>query len=528
MLLSVKNLSVSFGDKAVVSGVSFDVYQGRTLAIVGESGSGKSVTAFSVLGLLPYPVAHHPSGSVTYFQNEESIELLNKPDSYLRRFRGADIGMIFQEPLSALNPLHTIEQQISEPLSIHTNLSAQGIKDRVIELLHMVEFKDGIERLKSYPHQLSGGQRQRVMIAMALACKPKILIADEPTTALDVTIQAGIIELLAKLIKTQDMGLILISHDLHMVKKLADDVCVMHNGKLVETGLCSKVLVDPDHSYTRSLLDAEPKGTPKPLKDNAPIILKGDQIRVEYERKKILSFSPLAPFVAVDNIDVSLKEGETLGIVGESGSGKTTLAFALLHLIESTGPIHFFCTDLRALKKKEMRHKRAQMQVIFQDPFGALNPRLSVREIVGEGLIVHEPTLSQEDQQKRIEAILSEVHLDADVLNRYPHEFSGGQRQRISIARSLILNPKLLALDEPTSALDRSVQSEIINLLRSLQAKHNLSYLFISHDLSVVRAMSHRIMVMKDGKIVEQGLTDAIINNPQTAYTKNLISAAFS
>lgn len=530
-LLTVSDLSIGFNadglKKSVVQNISFDVYKGKTIALVGESGSGKSITALSILGLLPYPVAYHSSGSIKYHNAEGSHELLNLGENKLQKFRGNEIAMVFQEPLSALNPLHTIEQQISETLHIHTNMNQSQINDRVKELLDMVEFKDGYSRLKSYPHELSGGQRQRVMIAMALACEPKILIADEPTTALDVTIQKGIINLIKRLSKTQDMGIILISHDLHMVNKLADDVCVMQKGSFVETGPVRNVLKNPQHPYAQKLIASVPSGKPSPIKDDAPIILKTDSLSVEYQERKILSFKKAPPFLAVNNVALSLKQGETLGIVGESGSGKTTLAFALLNLLQSKGTITFNDINIKNLAKKEMLNLRKSMQVIFQDPFGALNPRFSIRDIIGEGLAVHESHLSQEEQTQKIVDILKEVDLDPQVMDRYPHEFSGGQRQRISIARSVILQPKLLALDEPTSALDRSVQSGIIALLRNLQKKHTLSYLFISHDLSVVRAMSHRIIVMKNGEVVEHGTTENIMETPQHPYTKKLINAAF-
>ena len=474
-LLTVSDLSIGFtadgAQKQVVHNVSFDVFKGKTIALVGESGSGKSITALSILGLLPYPVAYHSSGSIKYHTADSSHELLNLGEKKLQKFRGKEIAMVFQEPLSALNPLHTIEQQISETLHIHTDMNQSQINERVKELLDMVEFKDGYSRLKSYPHELSGGQRQRVMIAMALACEPKILIADEPTTALDVTIQKGIINLIKRLSKTQDMGIILISHDLHMVNKLADDVCVMQKGIFVETGPVSRVLKKPEHPYSQKLIASIPSGKPSPIQDNAPVLLNTDSLSVEYPRKKLFSFKKIPPFTAVDKVALSLKQGETLGVVGESGSGKTTLAFALLNLLQSKGTINFDGINIKDLAKKEMRNIRKSMQVIFQDPFGALNPRFSIRDIIGEGLSVHESHLSQQEQTQKIINILKEVDLDPQIMDRYPHEFSGGQRQRISIARSIILQPKLLALDEPTSALDRSVQSGVIDLLRNLQKK---------------------------------------------------------
>jgi microcin C transport system ATP-binding protein len=529
VLLSVKNLSIGFKnqghDACVVEDVSFNLEAGKTLALVGESGSGKSITAFSILGLLPYPVAYHPNGSISYHEDGKTFELLNQSDHFLNQFRGKKIGMVFQEPLSALNPLHTIFQQISEPLFIHEHIAKSDAVDCVIDLLEKVDFKEGKDKLNAYPHQLSGGQRQRVMIAQALACNPKILIADEPTTALDVSIQASIIDLLKSLSQERNMSILLISHDLHMVKKMADDVCVMKKGQIVEKGLVKTVFNTPQVPYTKLLIDAEPKGSPQPILKASPIILDASNISVHFGKKSL--FKKYIPFKAVDNISLTLKKGETLGIVGESGSGKTTLMLAILKLIKCEGRIVFEGDDLQDFSTKQMRSIRNNLQVIFQDPFGSLNPRLTILQIIEEGLKIHMPSMTKEEREQAVEDILHDISLPKDILTRYPHEFSGGQRQRISLARSLILKPNLLALDEPTSALDRSIQAEILDLLKNLQEKYNLSYLFISHDLSVIKALSHRIIVMKNGKIIEQGETEKILSAPQAMYTKKLLNAAF-
>lgn len=528
-LLQVHQLSVHFRSPnqapvEAVNQVSFSLDQGETLALVGESGSGKSVSALSILGLLPYPLASHPSGSILF----EGQELLNVPEATLRKFRGHDIGMIFQEPMTALNPLHTIEKQIAEPLIIHKGMTKFQAKERVIELLKLVGFPDGVHRLNAYPHQLSGGQRQRVMIAMALACEPKLLIADEPTTALDVTIQASILELISQLQKQFKMGLLLISHDLGMVAKMAQKVAVMRNGKIVEQGSTKQVLTKPKHAYTKHLIESEPKGHPAPVRPKAKQILNTQDLYVTYKGQRKSWFTRGSQDVrAVDGVSFSLAAGETIGIVGESGSGKSTLAYAVLRLIDSEGHINFCGTDLHHLSRKALRPMRQQMQIIFQDPFSSLNPRLSIGQIVAEGLEIHQKQLGKEAIEKEVKSILEEVGLPHNAHNRYPHEFSGGQRQRIAIARALILKPKLLILDEPTSALDRSIQAEMIELLRGLQERYQLAYLFISHDLKVVRAMSHRIMVMKEGKIVEDEPTEKLFTMPKKAYTKSLIQASF-
>lgn len=528
-LLEVNQLSVHFNrpqNPAIeaVKDVSFFLNQGETLALVGESGSGKSLSALSILGLLPYPMAFHPTGSILF----QGQELLNAPKTTLQKVRGHEIGMIFQEPMTALNPLHTLEKQIAEPLLIHKGMTKAQSKKRVIELLHLVGFADGANRLQAYPHQLSGGQRQRVMIAMALACEPKLLIADEPTTALDVTIQASILELIGNLQKQFQMGLLLISHDLSLVAKMAQKIAVMRQGEIVEQGLSGTVLKNPQHVYTKHLIASEPSGHPKPISASAPLLLKAKDIEVTFKGQKKSWISKGSEDVrAVDNISFTLSEGETIGIVGESGSGKSTLAYAVLRLMSSKGQILFCGTELQELSNKTLRPLRPQMQIIFQDPFSSLNPRLSVGQIVAEGLEIHQKHLSKQAIDDQVQTILQEVGLSSDTYNRYPHEFSGGQRQRIAIARALILRPKLLILDEPTSALDRSIQAEVVALLRDLQTRYKLAYLFISHDLKVVRAMSHRIIVMKGGRIVEEGVTEELFTKPQNRYTKSLIQASF-
>ncbi len=529
-LIQVNNLSVNFkqaqqAELQAVRGVSFSLDAGETLALVGESGSGKSVTALSILGLLPYPQAYHPTGSILF----QGRDVLNEKESFLRTIRGSEVGVIFQEPMTALNPLHTIEKQIAEPLLVHKNMTKEQAKSRVKELLDLVGFKEGINRLDAFPHQLSGGQRQRVMIAMALACEPKLLIADEPTTALDVTLQVGILDLIQSLQKQFNMALLLISHDLGVVGRMAERIAVMREGKIVEQGLTHDVFQNPQHSYTRHLIEAEPKGSPTPLPPESSTILEAKNLCVSFSQEKGIFFKKKIHEVkAVDHVSISIREGETVGIVGESGSGKSTLAYSLLRLQPiQQGTILFNGHSLDTLSLKEMRPLRQRLQIIFQDPFGSLNPRFSVLQIVEEGLAVHKPHMTSEERDQAVAKILEEVGLDANARHRYPHEFSGGQRQRIAIARALILNPQVMVLDEPTSALDRSIQAEVMDLLRTVQQKYGLSYLFISHDLKVVQAMSHRIIVMKDGQVVEQGEVDQIFNHPQTDYTKNLMAAAF-
>lgn len=526
-LLSIQDLSVRFSPHGapavdVVRNISFSLDQGKTLALVGESGSGKSVSALSILGLLPYPMASHPTGSIQF----EGEELLNQDEDFLRQYRGSKIGMIFQEPMTALNPLHTIESQIGESLVIHKKLTAKQVRNRVIELLELVGFADGANRLDAYPHQLSGGQRQRVMIAMALACEPKLLIADEPTTALDVTIQAGIIKLIQSLQAQFNMGLLLISHDLNMVAKIADSIAVMKQGMIVESGSAQQILHTPQHPYTQALIAAEPSGSPLTIPESE-IVLNVQNINVQFKKQAPWFWQKVPSFHAIKDVSLSLSRAETLGIVGESGSGKSTLIYSLLKLIPHTGKVVFCGQDLESLSMKQMRPLRKRLQIIFQDPFSSLNPRLSIGQIIAEGLEVHSNLTPQEIEQE-VTSILKEVGLPEESRHRYPHEFSGGQRQRIAIARALILKPEVLVLDEPTSALDRSIQAGVIDLLRKIQKKYSLSYLFISHDLKVIKAMSHRIIVMKDGQIVEQGITEQIVNHPTSDYAKKLMDAAFN
>lgn len=544
-LLSVKNLCVTFqqGDQPpvhAVKDVSFDLYPGQTLTLVGESGSGKSITALSCLGLLPASATF--SGEIIYTEKDGSpLSILQAKEKRLQTLRGKHIAMIFQEPMTALNPLHTLEKQIAEPLIIHEGLTQKQARQRVIELLQIVEFKDGENRLNAYPHQLSGGQRQRVMIAMALACNPRILIADEPTTALDVTIQAGIIKLLQKLQRDLGMALILISHDLGMVRRFstqdarAEDLyhshmAVMRHGHIVEYGKITDILSAPQHAYTKHLIESEPKGHPAPLSTDASTVLEGRNIHVTFGRKKSFWHPNDRELNAVKDVSMTLQKGETLGIVGESGSGKSTLAYALLRLLNVPVQGDILLNNIHIDEKtlpspKSVRPFRKTFQIIFQDPFSSLNPRFSASQIIGEGLKIHDPHLSSKDMQKRIEQALMDVGLDTSHYHRYPHEFSGGQRQRLAIARALILNPHVLVLDEPTSALDRSVQSDVIDLLRRLQKELSLSYLFISHDLKVVRAMSHRIMVMQHGNVVEVGDAEEIFNSPREDYTKILLNS---
>ncbi|HSO47482.1 MAG TPA: ABC transporter ATP-binding protein [Rhizobiaceae bacterium] len=527
-ILSVRDLSVAFtqGGRTTlaVDKVSFDISKGETLALVGESGSGKSVSALSILKLLPYPPASHPSGEV-YFKGEN---LLDRDERDLRRVRGNDITMIFQEPMTSLNPLHSIERQIGEILEIHRGLTGAAQRKRILELLDQVGVRDAESRLGAYPHQLSGGQRQRVMIAMALANDPELLIADEPTTALDVTVQAQILELLAKLQKERGMAMLFITHDLGIVRKISNRVCVMQAGKVVEAGPTAEIFANPQHEYTRHLLAAEPKGKPPVSNDAAPVVMEGKDVKVWFPIKRGLMRKTVGHVKAVDGISLALREGQTLGIVGESGSGKTTLGLALARLISSQGNISFAGKRIDAYSFRQMRPLRNQIQVVFQDPFGSLSPRMSVGEIVAEGLAVHEPQLTADERDARVCEALGEVGLDPQTRHRYPHEFSGGQRQRIAIARAIVLKPRFIMLDEPTSALDMSVQAQVVDLLRALQEKHRLAYLFISHDLRVVRALANEVIVMRNGKVVEQGQAVQIFEAPQTDYTKALMAAAFN
>jgi microcin C transport system ATP-binding protein len=526
-LLSVEDLSVHFrqGDKVIeaVKSVSFTLNPHETVALVGESGSGKSVTALSILQLLPYPKASHPKGHI-YFEGQD---LVGAGEKVLRTLRGNDIAMIFQEPMTSLNPLHTVERQIGEVLQIHKGLSGAIARKRCIEVLEMAGFKDGRARLQAYPHQLSGGQRQRVMIAMALACEPKILIADEPTTALDVTIQAQLLDLLKDLQRKLGMAMLLITHDLGIVRKMADRLVIMKDGQVMEEGETKAIFAHPTSPYTRHLIDSFPKGEVAPAPLEAPLILKADHLEVHFDIREGLLRRKVGDIRAVDDVSFALKEGHTLGIVGESGSGKTTLAMAILRLEKSQGTIWFHGQNIQALSRKAMRPLRREMQVVFQDPYGSLSPRMSVAQIIAEGLEIHGLGKNKEARDLQVIQALIEVGLDPEARHRYPHEFSGGQRQRIAIARAIALKPKLVVLDEPTSALDRSVQVDIIELLRRLQKSHQLAYLFISHDLAVVRALSHEVLVMKKGKIVERGSATSIFMSPQKPYTKALIKAAF-
>ena len=525
ILIDVRDLAVEFvsGElkQRVVENVNFSIKRGETLALVGESGSGKSVTAHSILRLLPYPLARHPSGSIHY----DGQDLLKLDENKLRKIRGNRIAMVFQEPMSSLNPLHCIEKQINEVLALHKGLTGKAATTRTLELLDLVGIPEPRKRLKAYPHELSGGQRQRVMIAMALANEPELLIADEPTTALDVTVQLKILELLKDLQARMGMSMLLISHDLNLVRRIAHRVCVMQRGQIVEQASCEQLFHAPQHSYTQELLGAEPSGKPVDLPAGEPL-LEVDDLRVWFPIKKGLLRRTVDYVKAVDGIDFSLPRGQTLGIVGESGSGKSTLGLAILRLLGSRGAIRFQGQALEGLSQHEVRPLRRQMQVVFQDPFGSLSPRMTVSMIVGEGLRIHRMGTAAEQEQAIIEALL-EVGLDPETRHRYPHEFSGGQRQRIAIARALVLKPALILLDEPTSALDRTVQRQVVELLRTLQAKYNLTYLFISHDLAVVRALSHHLIVVKEGQVVEQGPADAIFAAPQHIYTQQLLEAAF-
>ncbi len=526
-LLSIDDLSVDFraGDTVThaVKNVSFDIKKGQTLALVGESGSGKTVTALSILQLLPYPSAEHPSGAI-HFQGENLLAL---PENGLRDVRGNKISMIFQEPMTSLNPLHTIEQQIAEVLRIHKGLSGKKCRARVIDLLTKVGIEDPEGRLPSYPHQLSGGQRQRVMIAMALATEPDLVIAAAPTTALDVTIQAQILELLLKLKSESDMAMLLITHDLGIVRKMADHVCVMKDGEIVERGPTKDIFDHPKHAYTKHLIESEPKGSPPAANPNAKVILKAEDLKVWFPIKRGFLRRTVGHIKAVDGIDLEVKAGQTLAVVGESGSGKTTLGLALLRLISSEGPIVYLGDRIDGFDSKRMRPYRRDLQIVFQDPYGSLSPRMSIGQIIEEGFTIQNPGSTRTERNERVASALKEVGLDASFAHRYPHEFSGGQRQRIAIARALVLEPKFLILDEPTSALDVSVQAQIVDLLRDLQRRHKLAYLFISHDLKVVRALANSIIVLRHGKVVEQGTARSVFSKPKTDYTKALLAAAF-
>jgi len=527
-LLQIEDLSVSFQQEdgppvEALKHVSMSVRKGETLAIVGESGSGKSITALSTVRLLPYPAAFHPSGRILF----HGRDLLTASDREMRGLRGNDIAMVFQEPMTSLNPLHQVGRQVSEVLRVHKGMSETASAKRTLELLSAVGIPDPQTRIKSYPHQLSGGQRQRVMIAMALANEPELLIADEPTTALDVTVAAQILELLKDLQNRLGMAMLFITHDLNTVRRIADRVCVMTRGELVEEGPVTDVLDRPQHPYTRHLMEAEPKGAPTKTDRTAERVVEAKDLKVWFPIKRGLLRRTVGHVKAVDGVDVEVRAGQTLGVVGESGSGKTTLGFALLRLISSRGRIVFLGSEIDAYSWKSMRPLRRDMQIVFQDPYGSLSPRMSVGDIIGEGLKIHFPELSATEREERVAAVLDEVGLDPGTRHRYPHEFSGGQRQRIAIARALVLEPKFLMLDEPTSALDMSVQAQVVDLLRDLQQRRDLAYLFISHDLKVVRALANDVIVMREGKVVEAGPAERIFDDPQTDYTKALMAAAF-
>ena len=526
-LLSVTNLSVAFAQGGqqtlAVDGVSFDIAKGETLALVGESGSGKSVTALSVLKLLSYPPASHPSGQILF----KGEDLMQADEPALRKVRGNAITMVFQEPMTSLNPLHTIEKQIGEILSLHKGLTGERAKKRILELLDEVGIRDAANRLDAYPHQLSGGQRQRVMIAMALANEPDLLIADEPTTALDVTVQAQILRLLKDIQHRRGMAMLFITHDLGIVRAIADRVCVMTHGKIVEHGRVSDIFASPQHPYTQKLLAAEPKGEPHIVAADSPEVMRADALKVWFPIKRGF-FKKTVGFVkAVDGVTLRIRAGETVGVVGESGSGKTTLGLAMLRLISSEGPIAYLGSRIDGINSNAMRPMRRDLQIVFQDPYGSLSPRLSIADIVGEGLEVQNAALSLEERREIVAQALLDVGLDPKTMDRYPHEFSGGQRQRIAIARAVVLNPKFIVLDEPTSALDMSVQAQIVDLLRDLQRRRNLAYLFISHDLKVVKALANHVIVMREGQVVEEGPAKAIFSSPQSDYTKALFAAAF-
>ncbi len=528
IVLSIRDLSVAFGQGArevlAVDRVSFDIGKGETVALVGESGSGKSVTALSVMKLLPYPAAHHPSGSVVF----QGRELLTMEEREIRKVRGNDITIVFQEPMTSLNPLHTIEKQLGEILLLHQGLTGVAARQRIIQLLSQVGIPDPEGRLESYPHQLSGGQRQRVMIAMALANEPDLLIADEPTTALDVTVQAQILKLLKDTQQRLGMSMLFITHDLGIVRKLADRVCVMNAGKIVEQGAVERVFTAPEHPYTRALLAAEPKPDPAQPHPEAPVVISTDNLRVWFPIKRGVLRKVVGHIKAVDGISVEIRKGETLGVVGESGSGKTTLGLAILRLISSNGPVVFMGDTIQGLKFKQMRPYRRNMQIVFQDPYGSLSPRMSVSDIIEEGLWVHHPQLKADERERRVVAALTDVGLDPEARFRYPHEYSGGQRQRIALARALALEPTFIVLDEPTSALDMLIQSQMVDLLRDLQKKRELTYMFISHDLRVVAALASKLLVLRNGKMVEEGAASDLFKSPKSDYTRALFAAAFN
>jgi microcin C transport system ATP-binding protein len=527
-LLSVRDLSIAFRsggrETLAVDHISFDIGKGETLALVGESGSGKSATALSILKLLPYPAASHPSGAIIF----KGQDFLQMSEREMRRVRGDNITIVFQEPMTSLNPLHTIEKQIGEILLLHRGLTGEAARARTLEVLSQVGIPDPETRLKSYPHQLSGGQRQRVMIAMALANEPDLLIADEPTTALDVTVQAQIIALLKDIQQRLGMSLLFITHDLGIVRKIANRVCVMKEGKIVEHGDVERVFGAPEHPYTRALLAAEPNPDPAPLQPDAPMVLETTDLKIWFPITSGLMRKVVGHIKACDGVSIALRKGETLGVVGESGSGKSTLGRAILRLISSEGPIAFMGKELQGLQFKQMRPFRRDMQIVFQDPYGSLSPRLSVAEIIKEGLKVHHPDMPERERDERVIQALNDVGLDPATRFRFPHEFSGGQRQRIAVARAVVLEPTFIVLDEPTSALDMVIQAQMVDLLRDLQKRRNLTYLFISHDLRVVAALSSHLVVMRHGKVVEAGDAAELFRNPKSDYTRALFAAAFN
>ncbi len=527
-LVDVQDLSVDFGRGEhvahAVKHVSFNIAPGETVALVGESGSGKTVSALSILRLLPYPAASHPSGRILF----GGQDLLAASEREMMAIRGNQISIIFQEPMTSLNPLHSIEKQVGEVLKLHRMMSDADTRARVLDLLRKVGLRDPEKRLEAFPHQLSGGQRQRVMIAMALANEPKLLIADEPTTALDVTIQAQILELLQQLSREMGMAMLLITHDLGIVRKMAERVYVMKSGEIVEEGATKAIFEAPKHPYTRHLINAEPKGAPPKADDSAPVVVETDDLKVWFPIRKGLLRKTVDHIKAVDGLSLKLRSGQTLGVVGESGSGKTTLGLAILRLISSQGPIAYVGKRIDGLDSKSMRPLRREMQIVFQDPYGSLSPRLSVGQIIEEGLTILAPDLDDDQRRDRVGKALAEVGLDANAQDRYPHEFSGGQRQRIAIARAMVLEPKFVMLDEPTSALDMSVQAQIVDLLRELQRKRNLAYLFISHDLKVVRALCNYVIVMRNGRVVEEGPAQRIFESPAEDYTRSLLAAALN
>ncbi len=526
-LLSIRDLSVAFrhGERELLAAdrVSFDIKPGETVALVGESGSGKSVTALSILKLLPGS-ARHPSGSIRF----KGRELMKLSEREIRHVRGNDITIVFQEPMTSLNPLHTVERQIAEVLELHAGVTGGAARARVVELLAQVGIPDPQSRLPSYPHQLSGGQRQRVMIALALANEPDLLIADEPTTALDVTVQAQIIKLIKDLQARLGMAVLFITHDLGIVRKTAERVCVMRQGRIVEQGAVADVFADPQHPYTRELIAAEPKPDPAPLQPGAPAVIRTDDLKVWFPVRRGFLRRTVGHIKAVDGVSIEVRKGETLGVVGESGSGKTTLGLAILRLISSQGPIVFMGKPLQGLKFKGMLPFRRDMQIVFQDPYGSLSPRMSLSDVIEEGLWVHHPGMPKAEREERVIRALVEVGLDPETRFRYPHEFSGGQRQRIAVARTLVLEPTFIVLDEPTSALDMLIQAQIVDLLRALQKRRELTYLFISHDLRVVAALASRVVVMRHGKVVEEGPAAELFARPKTDYTRALFAAAFN